>query len=552
MDKWNTCGGNMSSADLNTLILKVARRAENAPSDVLRDSFVPVRSLMAHLASPEHHILFGRRGTGKTHLLRYLQDQRTDQGALAIYLDLRKIGSPEDILAAQQDNFGEQATGLLVDVVEHIHNAICEEVLQDRWASRLGEISAGLDALATAATHIRVVGETEIEQQREVASQQDRSHSLGVSLARDSRLSWQHDVRGQQSKRKTERRLRRGYETHHVLLGPLAGALQTLTRALAPHQLWLLIDEWSALPVELQPLMADLLRRTFFATSGVIVKISAIHGRSRFSDTETTNGLVGLELGADTAASLDLDDFLLFRNDTTSTIEFYAALLFRHLAVVAAHSARPEHAALHGITTPHRLVERLFADPHGFHNLVLGAEGVPRDALQIAGLAAGAAYDRQIGSMQVATATRDFFLRDKEGHISKQAQWVFINLIEQCARQRSRIIPLRRDGESNEEIIQRLYDARLIHRVRQGVSLDPQHPAEVYDVYVIDYGCFLGLLKSGRIRALEDGLDPGARFADADEIEIRGRSFVGMPVGWYRQRPARQPRPGQPRVPQRR
>jgi hypothetical protein len=196
---------------------------------------------------------------------------------------------------------------------------------------------------------------------------------------------------------------------------------------------------------------------------------------------------------------------------------------------------------MRGIRGPDGLLERLFDGAQSFRNLVLGAEGVPRDALQIAGLAAGAAHTKRIGPLHVAQATRDFFLRDKEGNIPRSAQRVFANLIEQCSRQRSRIIPLRRDGESNEEVIQRLYDARLIHRVRQGVSLDPQHPAEVYDVYVIDYGCFLGLLDSGRIRTVADGLDPGARFADADEIEIRGRTFVRLPAGWYRTAARRRP-----------
>src|SRR6266540_3902928 len=143
----------MSDADLNTLIMKVARRAENAPADVLRDAFVPVRSLMAHLESSEHHILFGRRGTGKTHLLRYLQDQKTAEGALAIYLDLRKVGSPDDLVAAQPGGFSEQATGLLVDVVEHIHTGIYEQVLDDRWSPLLAEISGGLDALARSEEH---------------------------------------------------------------------------------------------------------------------------------------------------------------------------------------------------------------------------------------------------------------------------------------------------------------------------------------------------------------------------------------------------------------
>jgi hypothetical protein len=462
----------MADATLNNLLMKVARRAENAPAEVLRSSFVPVRSLLAHLESPEHHVLFGRRGTGKTHLLRYLQDQQTERGALAIYLDLRRVNTADD---AQP---GELAGALLVEVIGHIHAALYEQVLQDRWAPMLAGLSDALDMLASAAKQIRVV---------------------------DNR----------------------------VLLGSLANSLHKLAAALAPHQLWLLLDEWSALPPEVQPLLADLLRRTFFATAGVVVKISAVHGRSRFTDPDTDDH-VGLELGADTAASLDLDDFLLFRNDIASTVAFYAALLYQHLTAVADPADRDTAAALRGIDGPQRFTARLFTSPESFHNLVLGAEGVPRDALQIAGLAAGAAYEERIAPAHVATATRDFYLRDKEGNLPRSAQRVFGNLIEQCAKQRSRLIPLRRDGESNEEVIQRLYDARLIHRVRQGVSLDPQRPSEVYDVYVIDYGCFLGLLKSGRIRTVEDGLDPGARFADADEIEIRGRTFVRMPAGWYR------------------
>jgi hypothetical protein len=526
----------MSDATLNTLLLKVARRAENAPADTLRDAFVPVRSLMAHLESPEHHILFGRRGTGKTHLLRYLQDHMAAQGALTIYLDLRKIGSPEDIVSAQQGSFAEQATNLLVDVVEHIHNRIFQQIMEDdRWTDLLDKISDALDALGDAATQIRVVGETEVEEQRDASTQTERSHGGELSVGRDAHAAWKAESRTQHARSRSERKLSRGHETHHVLLGPLTGAIQAVAEALAPSQLWLLIDEWSALPPELQPLMADLLRRTFFATGGVVVKISAIHGRSRFSDTGVSGALIGLEPGADTAASLDLDDFLLFRNDVASTLDFYATLLHRHLSAMAARADRAERLSMRGLDTPERLVARLFSPPESFHHLVLGAEGVPRDALQIAGLAAGAAYNQPIGSMHVAAATRDFFLRDKEGHLAKGPQRVFNRLIEQCSRQRSRIIPLRRDGESNEEVIQRLYDARLIHRVRQGVSLDPQHPAEVYDVYVIDYGCFLGLLKAGRIRTIEDGLDPGARFADANEIEIRGRTFVRLPLGWYRQ-----------------
>jgi hypothetical protein len=525
----------LTNSDLNQLLMRVARRAENASEGVLRQAFVPIPSLISQLDTAEHQVLFGRRGTGKTHLLRHLQHEQECRGSLAVYLDLRRVGSPDDISAGGDQDFAEKATELLVDVLETIHESIYEQVLSDRWAGRLTEVSAGLDALAESATQIRIVGDTEIELQRESSAQVGRSAGAGLSLGRSPSISVQGHRRRERGRKIAERRVDRGRTRHQLLLGPLSTAIRRLGEAIAPHQLWLLIDEWSALPRELQPLMADLLRRTFFAAGGVVVKISAIHGRSRFNSAENDGPFVGLELGADTSATLDLDDFLLFRNDVESTVDFYSAMLFQHLAATA--RVTTEQVTLPGgVRTATALTRAAFATPSSFHNLILGAEGVPRDALQIAGLAAGTANGAAITSGHVALATRNFFLRDKEDGVPHGApRRVFTNLVDQCARQRSRIIPLRRHGESDEEVIQRLYDARLIHRVRQGVSIDQQRPFETYDIYVIDYGCFLGLLHSGRVHSVQDGLDPGARFADLDEIEIRSRSFIAKPRGWYRQ-----------------
>jgi len=110
----------VSTSELNTMLVKLARRADTARDGVLRDAFVPIPSLMAHLESPQHHVLYGRRGTGKTHVLRYLRDLQAAEGNLAIYLDLRRIGSPEDIFSRDQRGFVDQTTGLLVDLVEHV------------------------------------------------------------------------------------------------------------------------------------------------------------------------------------------------------------------------------------------------------------------------------------------------------------------------------------------------------------------------------------------------------------------------------------------------
>ena len=137
----------MDRADVNAHVTRMAKRAEKAPDDVLRDSFVPVPALLAQLTTNEHQVLYGRRGTGKTHLLRHLQDRLTGDGALVVYMDLRTVGAAEDVFSVQQEDFAEHATRLLVDVVEHVHTQVLDQLLTERFNDRLTQVSAALDRL---------------------------------------------------------------------------------------------------------------------------------------------------------------------------------------------------------------------------------------------------------------------------------------------------------------------------------------------------------------------------------------------------------------------
>jgi hypothetical protein len=83
--------------------------------------------------------------------------------------------------------------------------------------------------------------------------------------------------------------------------------------------LWLLIDEWSEVPPELQPFLADLLRRAVLPTR-ITVKIAAIEQRTRLLIPEPEVGNIGLELGADVAAAINLDDYMVFDNDEAKAV----------------------------------------------------------------------------------------------------------------------------------------------------------------------------------------------------------------------------------------
>jgi Cdc6-like AAA superfamily ATPase len=73
--------------------MRLTRRAEILDRDKLVETFVDAGPLMTLLSSQDHQILYGRRGTGKTHALNFLLEQGRNAGDATVYVDLRQIGS---------------------------------------------------------------------------------------------------------------------------------------------------------------------------------------------------------------------------------------------------------------------------------------------------------------------------------------------------------------------------------------------------------------------------------------------------------------------------
>ena len=61
---------------INLSLMRLSRRSEKVDSEALVRTFVDVGPLFNLLSIVDNQILFGRRGTGKTHALRYLAEIR--------------------------------------------------------------------------------------------------------------------------------------------------------------------------------------------------------------------------------------------------------------------------------------------------------------------------------------------------------------------------------------------------------------------------------------------------------------------------------------------
>jgi hypothetical protein len=492
-------------AVINRALNLIPKRAESRQAERLRDTFVD-SGVAAALEAIDDQVLYGRRGTGKTHALRYLETTVGARGGIAVYVDLRTIGSPDGLFAGLTMPPTERAARLLVDLLGQVHDALLAAAIDDEALVTDVVFVRKLDDLLASITTIRIVGDVEVS--REGEQKDTETTGAGVSLgfgpkpSAEVRLSTQ----GAEERRELLRETRRGTEQRILNFSDVARALRELAATLATRRVWLLLDEWSSIPPEIQPFLGEFLVRCVLPLQMFTVKIAAIEQQSNFRAYQPDGLTIGIELGADVAANLDLDEFMVFEQNEDKARSFFKGLLFKHLT-----SGVDLEDQVDGLDTEADLVSMAFTDRRAFDELVRAAEGVPRDALNIAAKAALRAAERKVSVPDVRSAARAWFQADKEAALRgrEEAQrllnWIIDKVIKQ-KRARGFMVNQKATGAP---LLRALFDARVLHVVRRGYSAQDE-PGERYDVYVIDYGAYVDLIHTkyeplGVLPFAEDG-----------------------------------------------
>lgn len=521
----------------NTVLLKLAKRAETYDRQHIIDSFVDVGPLFTLLSNPDNQILFGRRGTGKTHVLGFLASEIQRRGAIAIQLDMRTIGSTGGIYSDPKLSLAERATRLLADALCAIHDRILTEALAKAEEYDLSVLGPLLDNFIDASTSVVVEGTIE------VADEQSSSHAATDTTKAEvtASLTEIKGLVGLGTEAKVqageERRTKRtGTERLRVRFGPVGREFERLVHTLPQSQLWLVLDEWSEIPLDLQPYLADLLRRTILPVRGVTVKIAAIEQRCHFRIPDPAVGHIGIEIGADAAASISLDEFLVFDNNPDLAKRFFRELLHRHVRALVATTKE-----LQVPTSATEFIGALFTQKPAFEEFVRSAEGVPRDAINIIGVAAQKALDNPISVPDIRSAARTWYSRAKQQAVGTKplAQGLLNWIIDEVIQHRqARAFLL--GAEVDDELINFLYDARVLHVIRQGVSAQ-DYPGRRFNVYALDYGCYVDLINTSRApRGLfEADYEGKAGFVDVPHTDFRSirRAILDL-MPFYEKAPA--------------
>lgn len=465
----------------------ISKRAETNASATLRDTFVD-SGVMGSLESWDHQVLFGRRGTGKTHALRYLQEKRRGRGDIAIYIDLRTVGSPDSLLMSDTSQTLEATRRILVDLLDAFYTELLAFAVKDAALASSEKVNKALSALQETMATVRVDATENVREAGASASVERRaSMKAGVSLASVGAEASAEFSGGQTSNERTTTT----FSAKPTLrFSGVAKAMRDVAAAFSPRRIWIILDEWSSQSPQIQPKLAEFVKRCILPVQGLIVKIGAIEQQSRFREVSGET-VLGIEIGADVSANIDLDDFMVFELSQDRARDFFRGLMHRH----------PVHAmtelGLEPPATEQGMISMAFTDTRAFDELVRAGEGVPRDAINIAGQAAMQSVGDKISVPRVRQSARSWYQKDKEGALRSQERplrllnWIIDRVIRGKAT-RGFLVDQR---SANAPALRDLFDSRVLHLVKRGYSAQDE-PGVRFDVYLIDYGAYVDLINT--------------------------------------------------------
>lgn len=479
-------------------ILQIVKRADKCDKDLLVETFVNLGTLIPILQGCDNHILYGRRGTGKTHILSYLCSMLTANNDFPVYIDLRVLGSTGSIYANTGMPIEQRVTRLIIDVFREIHDQIIRcitesESLKEQYLSTLPPI---LTELKEEFENIRILGETTKEQLEENSS----NCSFGGDISIGSGVGAHLNFKDGNNSKASIHTIQHGTAINYLHFPTIINLFKDLLYQIRPHKIWIILDEFSEIPFDLQPYLSDMLRRTVAPLSNIVLKIGTIEHRTCLKKQIDNKQYIGLEIGAD-IYSCNLDDYMVFNNNEAHALFFFRDLLFKHINSLLSETDKYRDTG--------DLISDLFTQETAFEELVRASEGVPRDTFNILVYAISESSHEKISVPNVRIAAKKWYSQDKESAVRSYPEarsllnWIVDTVIGQ---RHARAFLLQTD--SHYELIDYLYDARVLHIIKQSVS-SRDTPGIRYNVYSIDYGCYVDLINTSR--------NPSGLFESEDE-----------------------------------
>ena len=433
--------------------------------------------------SIKDQIIYGRRGTGKTHLLKALQEKllADDQKYLPVYIDLRTfkptLESNNDLYYAliifqeivvevlkcvyvnldylYQEYTVEQQK-IIIDPQRRKILALLEKFnrsFDGKSFTKMGETGFRVNEVKKLATNLKITKIPELFGSKEVNKEIE---------SEDEKIKY-------------------------ISFSDMSDAISELLEAVDIDRIFCLLDEWSEIPETSQYILAEFLKRTFVPKK-VTLKIAAIPNRTQL----ISENRIGLEDGGD-IFGFPLDNRYIYELYPEITKAFFNELLYKQLYLMAPQlyeifydnkEKRPVHNFIN-----------IFLANQALREILIASAGIPRDFLNIFISAYNIFFtktnNRHLVVADIRNATVEWYGVDKKKTVdaNSNAKLLLDKIINDILITKKRCHFLIPEKYEKVKELNDLIDLRVIHLRKRGIS-HKGNKGVVYNVYYLDYACY--------------------------------------------------------------
>lgn len=500
----------------DSVVAKLATRAE----DLTNFGGTFVETIYPEiLVARQHQIIYGRRGTGKTHLLRRvevsLRDSFAEGGLLPVYVNGSQLSQQINLLSSNPDMV---ALAIYVQLMQHIGTEIHRFVMElnrvDFWdwvvGGKKSQNARQADVIATllketlTSGQVRLLPAGEASDEATTLAETSQSASAGASIKLDPRtLGWaiKADAAAARSKASSSLTTRKIRGEVILPFSQVSSDLARLLELLGQASILVFFDEWSEVDKDprVQPYLAEMLRRTTSAVPGMYLKLACIPGRTSLATpiTGDTKNPIGLEEGDDIQADVDLDSIVFSQGSLDQLVPFFMAMIKKHVGVeidwVRDASFRDFKMFL---------TSKVFKGLAPFVELCQASGGVPRDFINIYRTASITAANINksgqvrppfnVGSVRHAAKGVYQSKRKSFGKSASPQLQLLDTIYKEIYINKNSYLFLLSEESAEDDIVQTLYMEKLIHRMP--VAYYNTDDERRYQYFQLDYGATIDRL----------------------------------------------------------
>ncbi|MGL6002923.1 MAG: ATP-binding protein [Plesiomonas sp.] len=466
-------------------------RAENIEYDSYIDLYSGIENI-DNINNRNNTIIYGRRGSGKTHLLKALSERLVknldEERNFPVYIDARRI-----IPLLSFEHTSKEANAILIFkyIIQELANTLFininpifgfnpfDDKFRHIYESKVNELSEIFKKLYLEFNGKRFSKPSSLT----VSEEEVRSLGGNLTVSKSPSAGIKADI--QQKKAESKE-----HDTYISILD-VTNEIEAIIDMMNLNRITVMIDEWSEIERDTQLYLADILKKSFSAIA-VTLKIAAIPNRTNLGIKQEQK-FFGLEDGGD-IFGYNLDARYIFETNKQMTRNFFNDLLYKHLSSFSQQSV---NALIKTNKASKDSFINIFFANVALNEIFVASAGIPRDFINLfissydKFICSSTTNAKRISVRDVRAANMTWYDSDKREQVDKHPieRTLLAKIIKEIVEMKKSIHFLVPERYSNNKHIQNLIDFRVMHLIKKGIS-HKDHPGVIYNAYSIDYGCY--------------------------------------------------------------